>query len=104
MLAIEVEAHRKISVAPRAVTAETDTSVASRAFVGKRTFGALDGLRALAILAVLWHHTYGLPTGWVATQRGFLGVDLFFVISGFLIVTLALRERDRFGAISLKKF
>jgi peptidoglycan/LPS O-acetylase OafA/YrhL len=104
MLAIAVEAHPKTSGEQRAVTDETETSAAYRAFVDKRTFGALDGLRALAILAVLWHHTYGLPTRWVATQRGFLGVDLFFVVSGFLIVTLALRERDRFGTISLKKF
>lgn len=76
-------------------------------FTTKKTFGALDGLRAFSILAVLWHHTYEVPTGWRATERGFLGVDLFFVISGFLIVTLLLRERDRNvdrGGISLKSF
>jgi peptidoglycan/LPS O-acetylase OafA/YrhL len=74
------------------------------AFGTKRTFGALDGLRALSILAVVWHHTYEAPTGWRATERGFLGVDLFFVISGFLIVTLLLRERERHGRVSLKNF
>lgn len=68
-----------------------------------RTFGSLDGLRALAILAVVWHHA-GPRYAWVATERGFLGVDLFFVISGFLIVTLLLRERDANGAIVLPSF
>lgn len=69
-----------------------------------RTFGSLDGLRAIAILAVVWHHT-GQSTGaWVLAGRGFLGVDLFFVLSGFLIVTLLLREKRRTGAISLRKF
>lgn len=77
------------------------------AYSRQTRFGALDGLRALAISAVLFHHT-DMP-GWlmdgsVALHRGFLGVDLFFVISGFLITTLLLRERDRTGAISLRGF
>lgn len=82
----------------------TDVEVTHAGYLQKKSFGALDGLRALSILAVLWHHTYEIPTGWKATERGYLGVDLFFVISGFLIVTLLLRERDRQGGISLKNF
>jgi peptidoglycan/LPS O-acetylase OafA/YrhL len=42
--------------------------------------------------------------GWNITKHGFLGVDLFFTISGFLIVTLLLRERRRKDSISLRDF
>ncbi len=58
---------------------------------------ALDGLRALAVLAVLGFHLNVL-TG------GFLGVDVFFVLSGFLITGLLLAERDRTGSVSLGRF
>lgn len=74
------------------------------AFLATRTFGSLDGLRALSILAVLWHHTDRGVDGSIVGARGFLGVDLFFVISGFLIVTLLLRERRRTGDLSLRGF
>jgi peptidoglycan/LPS O-acetylase OafA/YrhL len=73
-------------------------------FLATRTFGSLDGLRAISIVAVLWHHTDRGPGGLLIADRGFLGVDLFFVISGFLIVTLLLRERRRTGRISLRSF
>jgi peptidoglycan/LPS O-acetylase OafA/YrhL len=69
-----------------------------------KVFGSLDGLRAAAILAVLWHHSARPAPGSILAARGFLGVDLFFVISGFLITTLLLRERQRSGAISLRRF
>ena len=80
------------------------TAPTHEVFRATRTFGALDGFRALSILAVLWHHAHGGWSHLPATQRGFLGVDMFFVISGFLIVTLLLRERERNGDISLAKF
>jgi peptidoglycan/LPS O-acetylase OafA/YrhL len=73
-------------------------------YLATRTFGSLDGLRALSILAVLWHHAPRDPAGSLVAGRGFLGVDLFFVLSGFLIVTLLLRERRRTGTISLSGF
>jgi peptidoglycan/LPS O-acetylase OafA/YrhL len=58
----------------------------------------IDGLRAIAILPVIWVHS-GLPyiTG------GFLGVDVFFVISGFLITSILLREFEN-NSFSLVKF
>jgi len=73
-------------------------------FLRKSVFGSLDGLRALAILPVLWHHTPSAIPGWPITTRGFIGVDLFFIISGFLIVTLLLRELRRHGSVSLRNF
>lgn len=72
-------------------------------YLSRTYFPGLDGLRAIAIIAVVWHHSHRadfLPI----FNRGFVGVDLFFVLSGYLIVTLLLREKDRHGAISLKNF
>jgi len=82
---------------------------AHRDFLDTRTFASLDGLRAFAVTAVVWHHTTDglyrdVPLLVHGLVRGFLGVDLFFVISGFLIVTLLLRERCRTGSISLSGF
>ena len=59
----------------------------------------LDGLRALAVIAVLLYHA-GLA--WI--PGGFLGVEVFFVISGFLITALLLSEWRRRGTIDLKAF
>jgi len=76
---------------------------AHAAFRAAGRFGSLDGIRALGILGVVWHHSHTDASSPLA-QRGQLGVDLFFVVSGFLIVTLLLRERDRDAAISLPRF
>ena len=56
---------------------------------------ALDGIRALAIALVVLHHTAALlvPSGDELFPGGFLGVNLFFVLSGFLITTLLLERR-----------
>jgi peptidoglycan/LPS O-acetylase OafA/YrhL len=71
------------------------------AFQARKHMLALDGLRALAILGVLLHHTRGKP---FALLHGFRGVWVFFVLSGFLITTLALREASRTGRVDLRAF
>lgn len=73
-------------------------------FLARKYFSSLDVFRFLAIVGVIWHHTEEGVSWFPASSRGFLGVDFFFVISGFLIVTLLLRERDRTGYISLRQF
>lgn len=60
---------------------------------------ALDGLRAVSVLAVLLYHA---GTSWM--PGGFLGVEVFFVVSGFLITSLLLEERLHDGAIDLRHF
>ncbi|MFT3814958.1 MAG: acyltransferase [Acidovorax sp.] len=73
------------------------------AYRAKQRFGSLDGLRALSIVAVMWHHSGG-PEVVEILKRGQLGVHLFFAISGFLITTLLIREKDRYGEISIRNF
>ena len=65
---------------------------------GTQRAAGLDGLRAIAVILVLTYHF--LPT---ALPGGFIGVDVFFVISGFLITTLLLRERAA-GRIVVPQF
>jgi peptidoglycan/LPS O-acetylase OafA/YrhL len=64
---------------------------------------ALDGIRALAIVAVLIYHNYSYE-GFKHWGGGYLGVDVFFVLSGFLITTLLLREHHGNGRIDLRQF
>jgi peptidoglycan/LPS O-acetylase OafA/YrhL len=59
----------------------------------------LDGLRAWAVLAVIAYHL--APA---SVPGGFIGVDVFFVVSGFLITTLLLRELEERGRVSLPGF
>jgi peptidoglycan/LPS O-acetylase OafA/YrhL len=61
----------------------------------------LDGLRAISIILVLVHHL-GDPWSW--SVYGKFGVQVFFVISGFLITWLLCLEEDKYGSISLAAF
>jgi peptidoglycan/LPS O-acetylase OafA/YrhL len=62
-------------------------------------WGSFDGVRAAAVLAVMLFHT-----GLGPFRSGFLGVDVFFVLSGFLITSLLLEEHRATGGLVLKAF
>jgi peptidoglycan/LPS O-acetylase OafA/YrhL len=71
-----------------------DDRAAHAEYLERSRFVALDGLRALSIVPVVWHHANPVaPEGFLG--KGAAGVALFFAISGFLITTLLLRERRR---------
>lgn len=84
-------------------TTETRPATAAEAKSVPRGFylPALDGLRALAIVLVLLHHSAG---GNYLARGGFVGVDVFFVLSGFLITALLVREHESTGRINLPYF
>jgi peptidoglycan/LPS O-acetylase OafA/YrhL len=68
---------------------------------GGRALGyrpALDGVRGIAIALVVGFHAFGWP------GAGTLGVDLFFVLSGFLITAILIEEHGRTGTISIRGF
>jgi peptidoglycan/LPS O-acetylase OafA/YrhL len=67
---------------------------------------ALDGLRGLAIIVVLFNHLgeQGPRIFWRFTEGGIVGVDVFFVLSGFLITSLLVAEWDHTGSIALGRF
>jgi peptidoglycan/LPS O-acetylase OafA/YrhL len=81
-------------------TATTDTRPQTL-----RYLPGLDGLRAISVLAVVVFHHYlvgGHEIGWA--PGGFLGVEVFFVVSGYLITSLLLNERRETGRVSLRAF
>ncbi len=66
--------------------------------IGDGRIFSIDGLRGFAVLVVFLSHTLGIPAG------GELGVDIFFVMSGYLISTLLLDEKAQTGSINLRLF
>jgi peptidoglycan/LPS O-acetylase OafA/YrhL len=59
----------------------------------------IEGLRAICVIAVVFYHAF--PS---LVPGGFVGVDIFFVISGYLITQLLLNESERSGRIDLLQF
>jgi len=70
----------------------------ARTTVGTRHRYDIEGLRAVAVILVVLNHLIGWPRG------GFVGVDVFFVISGFLITGLLIKEHAETGTFSLRRF
>ncbi|HEV2309915.1 MAG TPA: acyltransferase, partial [Acidimicrobiia bacterium] len=77
--------------------ATPETAVQRGALAGRRNIRPLDGLRGAAVAAVVLFHAGHLVGGW-------LGVDLFFVLSGFLITSLLLEERAARDGVALGAF
>ncbi len=75
------------------------TSAEARTRAPSYRVTGLDGVRAIAVVLVILYH---LSPG--AVVGGYIGVDLFFVVSGFIITTLLLREREATGRIALGAF
>ena len=64
----------------------------------------IDGLRAIAVSAVILYHAQITIFGYQPFKGGFIGVDIFFVISGYLITSIILKELITTGSFSFKHF
>jgi peptidoglycan/LPS O-acetylase OafA/YrhL len=64
----------------------------------------IDGLRTIAVVAVIFYHTQISILGYQPFQGGFIGVDIFFVIYGYLITSIILKELVTTGSFSVKNF
>jgi peptidoglycan/LPS O-acetylase OafA/YrhL len=100
MSAVDTRTSARSHAAETTVDAAAPTRVEStRHLVRMRYMPGLDGLRAFAVTAVLLYHA---DLDWI--PGGFLGVDVFFVISGYLITSLLLAEHRNRGGVGLGQF
>ena len=90
-------AHRVAPAGSSPVSSATGTAGPRGAMAGRRHVRPLDGLRGAAVAAVVLFHAGHLDGGW-------LGVDLFFVLSGFLITSLLLEDRASHDGVALGAF
>ncbi len=85
------------------VASSSSSTTAHADYLGRKYFPELDGLRAISVLLVVTAHLYDRGADW-SCLAGHRGVVLFFVLSGYLITTLALREEAVRGRVSLAAF
>src|SRR5215204_6107660 len=86
--------HAETTVLPRATVRRGRSHISRVPYLP-----GLDGLRAIAVVAVMVYHA---SSDWL--PGGFLGVDVFFVISGYLITLLLIAEHEKTGRVHLGHF
>ncbi len=86
-----------VTVAPRTRWWSAPRNALPAESVSVPHVGALDGLRGLAVIAVLAYHQHKLSGGFDAARGGYLGVSAFFTLSGYLITNLLVAEHESPG-------
>lgn len=89
----------RVATPPRPVSRRDSPASGRTALPRKQFRGDIEGLRAVAVIAVVLFHA-GVP----GVGGGFIGVDVFFVVSGFLITGLLWREASSSGTVRLARF